>query len=122
MLVSELEVITLSINQRMKQIRQSLGLSQAKFAKAISISNGYVAELELGNRNVNDRLIKLVCITFHASESWLRTGQGDMFEERPNQLLESALANFKALKPEFQEYILKQIDELLLIQDKEKRE
>lgn len=98
----------MSVNQRIKQVRQALNLSQAKFAKEISISNGYIAGIELEKRNVNDRLIKLVCITFNVSEHWLRTGNGDMFEEQPNKLFELASATFKELKPEYQEYILKQ--------------
>ena len=106
----------MSPNQRIKQVRQALNLSQAKFAKAISISNGYIAGIELENRNVNDRLIKLICITFNVRENWLRTGEGDMFEEQPNQLSELASSTFKELKPEYQEYILKQIDQLLDVQ------
>ncbi len=109
----------MSINQRIKQVRQTLNLSQAKFAKAISISNGYIAGIELENRNVNDRLVKLICITFNVSENWLKTGDGNMFDQQPNQLLERASATFQELKPEYQEYILKQIDQLLAIQNSE---
>ena len=109
----------MSVNQRIKQVRQALNLSQAKFAKEISISNGYIAGIELEKRNVNDRLIKLVCITFNVSEHWLRTGNGGMFEEQPNKLFALASATFKELKPEYQEYILKQIDQLLDVQQAE---
>ena len=98
----------MSVNQRIKQVRQALNLSQAKFAKEISISNGYIAGIELEKRNVNDRLIKLVCITFNVSEHWLRTGNGDMFEEQPNKLFELASATFK-----------EQIDQLLDVQQAE---
>ena len=70
----------MSTNQRIKQVRQALNLSQAKFAKAISISNGYIAGIELENRKVNDRIIKLICATFNVSENWLKNGEGDMFE------------------------------------------
>lgn len=51
----------MSIRERICEIRQALGLSQAKFAKDIFIFSGYVAGLELGHRKVNDRLIKLIC-------------------------------------------------------------
>lgn len=40
----------MSIHERIREIRQALGLSQAEFAKDISISSGYVVGLELGNR------------------------------------------------------------------------
>ncbi len=109
----------MSINQRVKAIRQEVGLSQAKFAKAICISNGYLAGIELENRNVNDRLIKLICVTFHVNEEWMRTGEGDMFLKASNSLTDLAIAAFRELKPEYQEYILKQIDLLLEIQRKE---
>ena len=109
----------MSINQRVKQVRQSLNLSQAKFAQALSISNGYIAGIELGHNHVNDRIVKLICFTYNVSENWLKNGEGEMFDEKPNQLLELASSVFKELKPEYQEYILKQIDQLLAIQKKE---
>ncbi|MEG0741512.1 MAG: helix-turn-helix transcriptional regulator [Clostridia bacterium] len=112
----------MSTNQRIKQIRQALNLSQAKFAKAIFISNGYIAGIELENRNVNERIIRLICITFNVREQWLKTGEGSMFEEQPNLLSDLASSTFKALKPEYQEYILKQIDQLLELQQKENGE
>lgn len=62
-------VVAMSIHERIREIRQALGLSQAKFAKDISISSGYVAGLELGNRKVNDRLIKLICAQYNVNEA-----------------------------------------------------
>lgn len=106
----------MAINQRVKEIRQALGLSQAKFASALSISNGYIAGIELEHNKVNDRLVKLICFTFDVNENWLKTGIGSMFNEPPNPLFELASTNFKELKPEYQEYIIKQIDQLLEIQ------
>ena len=69
----------MDINKRIKELRQELGLSQPIFAQRISISNGYIAAIELGNRRVNDRIIKLVCSEFNVNEDWLRTGEGDPF-------------------------------------------
>ena len=112
----------MSINQRVKEVRQALNLSQAKFAKALCMSNGYIAGIELGHNNVNDRIVKLICFTFHVNEQWLKTGNGCMFHEKPNQLVELASSIFKELKPEYQEYVLKQIDQLLEIQHKEMEE
>ena len=111
-----------AMNQRLKEVRQTLNMSQAKFAKALSMSNGYVAQVELGNTKVNDRIIKLMHFILNVNEEWLRTGKGDMFEEEPNTTLALAVSSFKELKPVYQEYVLKQIDQLLEIQDKEKQE
>ncbi|MDR1223864.1 MAG: helix-turn-helix transcriptional regulator, partial [Tannerella sp.] len=49
----------MTINERIKQARKTLKLSQVEFARAIFISNGYIAELESNNRKVNDRIIHL---------------------------------------------------------------
>lgn len=110
----------MTINQRVKQVRQALNLSQAKFAKALSISNGYIAGIELEHNNVNDRLVKLICFTFNVRESFLKTGEGEMFEEKPDELTELALNSFKELNPYYQEYVINQIDQLLKIQNREK--
>lgn len=110
------------INQRVKEVRQTLNMPQAKFAKALSMSNGYVAQVELGNTKVNDRIIKLMHFVLNVNEEWLRTGEGDMFEEKPNTQLALAISSFKELKPIYQDYVLKQIDQLLEIQKQEDRD
>lgn len=107
------------INQRVKEVRQVLNMPQSQFAKALSMSKGYVAQIELGNTKVNDRIIKLLYFILNVNEEWLRTGKGDMFEEEPNTTLALAISSFKELKPIYQEYVLKQIDQLLEIQGKE---
>ena len=111
----------MSVNHRIKQVRQELNLSQAKFASQISISSGYLAGIEVEKRNVNDRLIRLVCITFHVSEDWLRTGEGKMFEEPTDPTYELAYSTFRKLKPPFQKYVLNQIDQLLELQNTEEK-
>ena len=111
----------MTINQRVKQVRQSLNLSQAKFAKSLSMSNGYIAGIELERNNVNDRIVKLICFTFNVNENWLKTGIGEMFNSEDNQLTDLAVSTFKDLKPQYKEYILKQIEQLLEIQENESK-
>lgn len=110
----------MAINERIRQIRQQLNLSQASFAKEISISSGYLASIELGNRHVNDRIIKLICVTFNVREEWLRNENGEMFEKKSDLIVEAAMNTFKELNPEFQEYVLQQINHLLKLQNKNK--
>jgi transcriptional regulator with XRE-family HTH domain len=106
----------MSINQRIKQIRLALKLSQAKFAKDILISNGYIASIELENRKVNDRIVKLICTVYGVSEDWLKTGKGEMFMPVTNKNLEKVIACFIKLTPMFQDYMLAQIEQLLDLQ------
>lgn len=104
------------INQRIRDLRKALSLSQVKFAEGISISNGYIAALELGKRQVNERMIKLICSAYGVSERWLRNGEGEMFPQASEQKTEKIIALFKELNPQFQDYVLKQIDDLLDLQ------
>ena len=108
-----------TINQRIKEVRTSLGLSQLKFAKAIGMTDGFIAGIESEKRTVNDRLIILICNVFDVEETWLKTGEGNMFVEHPERLLELASSSFSQLTPQYQEFVLKIIDQLIEMQNKE---
>ena len=107
----------MSANERIKQVRLAVGMSQAKFAKEIAISNGYVAGIELGRRKVNARLIMLVSFAFKVNENWLRTGEGEMFNEHRDIMLDEIVRIFMLLRPEYKDYALKQIHETLMLQE-----
>lgn len=107
----------LSINRRIKQVREALHLSQIKFSKVISLSSGYLAGVEVEKRKVNDRIVKLICASFGVSEKWLRNGEGEIFTVNPDEEFTKLVSLFKELNPLYQEYILKQIDLLLEMQD-----
>ena len=114
----------MSIHERIREIRQALGLSQAKFTKdiSISISSGYVAGLELGNRKVNDRMIKLICTQYNVNEARLRDDTGEMFRSASDSRLERIIALFQQLEPAFQDYVLEQTDRLLALQNRRAQE
>ena len=103
----------MSVNERIRAVRQAVKMSQVNFARAIYISNGYLAEIELGNRRVNERHIQLICSVFGVNKRWLQSGEGGMFDTISQLKLERVLTLFKELNPCFQDYALKQIDQLL---------
>ena len=105
----------MTLNERIKHLRTTLQMSQAEFAKAIFISNGYIAELEKANRNVNDRIIHLISLTFGVNEAWLKNGQGNMFFTTPSEKLQRLTSLFNELPPKFQDYVMVQIEQLLAI-------
>jgi transcriptional regulator with XRE-family HTH domain len=106
----------MTVNERIRQLRQALSMSQTDFSQAICVSNGYTAEIENGHRLANDRIIRLICLTFGANESWLKTGIGEMFQSSPVEKRERILGLFDELKPQFQDYALAVIDRLLKLQ------
>jgi len=105
----------MTISSRIREIRKTLNMSQVEFAKAIYISNGYIAELECEHRRVNDRIIHLISLTFGVNERWLKTGEGDMFYKTPGEKLQRMVGLFNELPPKFQDYVMQQIEQLLAV-------
>jgi transcriptional regulator with XRE-family HTH domain len=103
----------MTANERIRQARKTLKLSQAEFAKAIFISNGYIAELECSHKKANDRIIRLISLTFGVSEQWLKTGKGEMFYKTPDEKLQRMISLFNELPPKFQDYVMNQVETLL---------
>lgn len=107
----------MTINQRIKQARKYLGMSQAKFAKNLCLSSGYFAGIELENRRANERIVKLISMTYGISEEWLQTGEGGMLNDSSDPGTEQALKVFRELRPEYQEHVLTLVENLLHIQN-----
>jgi len=103
----------MTISKRIKHLRQTLNMSQVEFAKAIYISNGYIAELECEHRRVNERIIHLISLTFGVNEKWLKTGEGDIFFSTPGEKLQRMISLFNELSPKFQDYVMLQIEQLI---------
>lgn len=68
-----------TINNRLKELRNKLGLSQAEFAEEIKVSRGYVSRYENGTLEINARIISLISSRFSVNENWLLTGEGTPF-------------------------------------------
>lgn len=71
------------MNKRIKEIRQTEGLTQAEFAEKINLSRNYVAMMEIGQREPSARTISDICRVFDVNEEWLRNGTGRRQPPRP---------------------------------------
>jgi transcriptional regulator with XRE-family HTH domain len=103
----------MTVNQRIREARKTLKMTQPDFAKAIFISKGYIAELECGHRKANDRILHLISLSFGISEIWLKEGKGGMFFKSPAKKLQRMTSLFNELPPKFQDYVILQIENLL---------
>jgi transcriptional regulator with XRE-family HTH domain len=113
------ESIPNSIPERIKAVRAVLKLSQRAFAKGVFVSQGYFADIEVGNRNISERIIQLIATQYKINKEWLRTGKGDMFSASKTEIkLEYLSGIFAELDELLQDYLIKQADELLIIQKK----
>ena len=73
------------MNERIKQLRKVLDLTQQKFADKLGVKRNTVGQWECGINAITDRVIFSICREFDVSEEWLRTGEGEMFEQLTEQ-------------------------------------
>ena len=73
------------MNERFKLLRATLGVSQEEFGQMMGISKSGVSSIESGQRNVTDKHIKLLVVECNVNEQWLRTGEGEMFNQVPEE-------------------------------------
>lgn len=71
----------MTINSRIKFLRNKLGLTQAAFAEKIGLKQAAIGLYENGQRNVLDRTISDICREFNVNEEWLRDGIEPMIVE-----------------------------------------
>lgn len=84
------------MNNRIKALRKALNLSQSAFGARIGVSGPTVAIWERGG-TIPRKKIAFICSTFQASQKWMETGDGRMFESsKPNGSSES---DFQSLTP-----------------------
>ena len=69
------------MNERLKQLRDRLELTQEEFGKRIGSARNTIANYETGNRVPSNAILLSICREFNVNETRLRTGNGEMFNE-----------------------------------------
>lgn len=74
---------------RLQILRKKLKLSQKEFGEKLGVSRDVVSNAELGRVDMKPIFVSHLCSTFNVNETWLRTGDGEMFlpEDRDNALM-----------------------------------
>lgn len=83
------------MNERIKQLRKTLGLSGTEFGSNLGITRAAVSNIENGNRGITEQVIKSICREFNVSEDWLRNGTGDMFISTENISIDDLVTSNK---------------------------
>lgn len=68
------------MKERIKKIRNSLGLTQQKFADRLGLKRQTIASYEIGNIVPSDSTLLLICKEFEINKDWLLTGEGEMYD------------------------------------------
>ena len=70
----------MTIGERIKELRKSLGLTLEEFGKKLGVGKSAISNIENGSRNLTDQMSLSIHREFNVREEWLRDGTGDMFE------------------------------------------
>lgn len=79
------------VDERLKQLRKKLGLTQQEFADRLNIKRGAVANYEIGRNVPIDAVVSLICQVFNVRREWLLDGEGTMFQPEPVDELDALL-------------------------------
>ena len=67
------------MNQRIKQLRKTLGFTQQEFAERIGVKRNTIAQYETGRNEPIGSVLNLICKEYNVNPDWLRNGSGEMF-------------------------------------------
>lgn len=83
-----------NVGDRIHTLRKELNLSMEKFGDRIGISKVSVHSIEKGVNNPSERTLKLICSEFNVNYAWLTEGQGEMFIEIPDNILDRLIKEY----------------------------
>ncbi|MDR0307862.1 MAG: helix-turn-helix domain-containing protein [Chitinispirillales bacterium] len=106
----------MSLHERVKELRKRLGLTQVEFGKRVGIVQGHLTGIESGKKSITAKTFKVISSTYGVSEEWLRTGKGEMFNKNPDKRAARIIRFFNELTPEYQDFMLLQLDHLFDLQ------
>lgn len=73
------------MKDRIEFIIKNASIKKVDFAKRLNVSQAFVSQMCSGVANPSDRTITDICREFGCNEVWLRTGEGEPFQERSKE-------------------------------------
>lgn len=74
--------------ERVKEIRKSLNLTMEKFGDKVGVGKTAVSKLEKGETSLTNQMAKSICREFNVNYDYLMEGEGDMFSDLPQTVLD----------------------------------
>lgn len=101
------------MKDRLKELRKDLNYSQEEMGNRLGVNKATISRLEKGINNITEQMIKSICREFNVSESWFRTGEGDMYVlSSYNDKLTKALAEISLSQNEKLKDVVQKLTQL----------
>ena len=73
------------MKDRIEFIIKSANIKKIDFAKKLNVSQAFVSQMCSGAGKPSDRTILDICREFGVNEVWIRTGEGEPFQQRSRE-------------------------------------
>jgi transcriptional regulator with XRE-family HTH domain len=73
--------LSYEVNQRIKEVRQNLNLSQREFGEKLGVSRGVLNNIESNVVEAKPLFIQHICSVYGVDPIWMETGEGEMFHK-----------------------------------------
>jgi transcriptional regulator with XRE-family HTH domain len=84
----------LTQGERIKAIRKELGLTLEKFGEKLGVGKTAISKIEKNERNLTDQMAKAICREYNVDYDYLMYGEGDMFTDLPNTIVDELCMQF----------------------------
>ena len=74
------------MNERIKELRKTIGITQQELADKLGLKRNTIATYEIGKAIPSDRVISDLCNKYSVNEEWLRSGNGEMFKHPSDEV------------------------------------
>ena len=75
------DYLSYEVNQRIKEVRQHLNLSQREFGERLGVSRGVLNNIESNVVEAKPLFIQHICSVYGVDPIWMETGEGEMFHK-----------------------------------------
>lgn len=102
------------INQRIYELRKTLKMSQTDFGEEIGVTRGVINNIDRNLVPAKPLLIQQICKAYNVSETWLTTGEGEMFVEssRKDQIAQFVGRTLASEEETFQKRLISALAEM----------
>lgn len=81
--------------ERVLEIRKVLGLTMDKFGEKLGVQKSAISKIEKDRVNLSDQMVKLICREYNVNYDWLMDGEGEMFSDLPQTVLDELCSQYE---------------------------
>lgn len=81
--------------ERVREIRKKLELSLEKFGEKLGVQKSAVSKIERGEVGLTEQMAKSICREYHVNYDYLIYGDGEMFDDLPQTLIDELCVQYE---------------------------